>query len=407
MIRNRILSASTKLFREFLSSEQSGGIILVVCTILAMVTANSPLGSAYFDLLHFNLLGLHVEEWINDGLMTVFFLLVGLELEREIYQGELRTFRRALLPVFAAIGGMAVPAGIYLAFSYGTEFQRGAGIPTATDIAFSLALLTIVAKRVPFELKVFLAAIAIADDLGAVLIIAVAYSNSLSIAYLLLATTVFGVMCIANRYQVNSIAFYLVLGVVLWFFMLKSGIHATITGVLLSFALPFRDGGEESPSYRLQHRLHFPVAFGVLPIFAFANTGIVIPADWTRGLLMPNSLGIVCGLCLGKPIGILSASYLLVATGVSTLPQGLSLRHIVGASIAAGIGFTMSIFVTNLAFQDHETIDSCKIAILLSLVLSVFAGLLWFYLFVPVTASNDDNGDESEEFGEVLSDLSV
>lgn len=407
MIRSRVLSVSTKLFREFLSSEQSGGIILVFCTILAMVTANSPAGAIYFDFLHFDFLGLHVEEWINDGLMTIFFLLVGLELEREIYQGELRTFRRALLPVFAAIGGMAVPAGIYLAFSYGTEFQPGAGIPTATDIAFSLALLSIVAKRVPFELKVFLAAIAIADDLGAVLLIAVAYSNSLSVTYLLLAALVFAAMCIANRYQVNAISFYLALGVLLWFLMLKSGVHATITGVLLSFALPFRDGGEESPSYKLQHRLHFPVAFLVLPIFAFANTGIVSPADWTRGLLMPNSLGIVFGLCLGKPIGILAASYMLVATGVSTLPQGLSLRHIVGASIAAGIGFTMSIFVTNLAFQDHETIDSCKIAILLSLALSVFAGLLWFYLFVPLTVCNDDIGEDSEEFGEILSDSSA
>lgn len=179
--------------------------------------------------------------------------------------------------------------------------------------------------------------------------------------------------------------------------MLKSGIHATITGVLLSFALPFRDGGEESPSYKLQHRLHYPVAFGVLPIFAFANTGIVIPAEWTQGLLMPNSLGIVFGLCFGKPIGILSASYLLVATGFSSLPQGLSSRHIVGASIAAGIGFTMSIFVTNLAFQDNGIIDSCKIAILISLVGSVCAGLLWFNLFVPVNELEDNNIDEAVE----------
>jgi NhaA family Na+:H+ antiporter len=406
MIKSRIsvlTRNSNRLFREFLATEQSGGIILVVCTVAAMLFANSSMRDLYFNLLHWNVFGLHVEEWINDGLMTIFFVLVGLELEREIYHGELRTWRKALLPVVAAIGGMVVPAGIYLLFNSGTEFQRGAGIPTATDIAFSLALLSVVANRVPFELKVFLTAIAIADDLGAVLLIALAYSNSISIIYLMLAACLFALLCIANRMGVDSIWFFSILGIGLWVLMLHSGIHATITGILFSFALPFRDGGHDSPSYKLQHRLHFPVAFGVLPIFAFANTGIAIPPNWLNDLLSPSSLGIALGLCFGKPIGILLACFLLVATGFSNLPTGLTARHVVGAAIAAGIGFTMSIFVTNLAFEDHGTIDSCKISILLSLLTTTLMGLLWFHLFVPILNSKEEiqNGDfeieESEE----------
>jgi Na+:H+ antiporter, NhaA family len=399
MAQSRILAASSKLFREFLASERSGGIVLLVCTVLALLVANSSWGELYSDILHTMVFGLHVEEWVNDGLMTVFFLLVGLELEREIYQGELRSFRSALLPVFAAVGGMIVPAGIYLLFNFGTEYQAGAGIPTATDIAFSLAFLSIVSNRVPFQLKIFLAAIAIADDLGAILLIAVAYSNSISFLYLLLAAMLFFVLCMANRLQVNAIWLYLVPGILLWFLMLKSGVHATITGILLSFAIPFRDGGEESPSYKLQHRLHYPVAFGILPIFAFANTGIVVPSEWAQGLFMPSSLGIIFGLSLGKPIGIGLACYLLTSTGISKLPQGLSYRHILGAGIAAGIGFTMSIFVTNLAFQNHETIDNCKIAILVSLVGTVVVGLLWFYCLVPSAGDNTLEKIDNEGLG--------
>ncbi len=387
MINSRLLNGSAKLIREFLSSEQMGGVALALCTLIALLVSNSSFGEQYHATLHLSVFGLSIEQWINDGLMTIFFLLVGLELEREVYVGELRTFRKALLPVVAAIGGMIVPSGIYLVFNIGTEFQRGAGIPTATDIAFALALLSVVAKRVPLELKVFLAAVAIADDLGAVVLIALFYSKSISIFYLLCAALLFGLLCIANRMRVNSILFYLVVGVVLWFLMLRSGIHATITGVLLSFAIPFRDGGEESPSYRLQHWLHYPVALGVLPVFALANTGISIPEGWYVGLFECYSLGIIFGLCVGKPLGILSATYLLVGVRLSELPFGLTLRHVFGASIAAGIGFTMSIFVTNLAFVDHALIDACKIAILASSVLSASVGFFWFIFFVPKTAN--------------------
>jgi NhaA family Na+:H+ antiporter len=377
------------LFREFLSSEQAGGTVLVLCTVVAMGIANSPWAHFYHDFLHLPLFGLHIEQWVNDGLMTIFFLLVGLELEREIYLGELSSFRKAMLPVVCAVGGMAVPAGIYLALNYGTEFQRGAGIPTATDIAFSLALLSVVAKRVPFELKVFLTAIAIADDLGAVLLIALVYSQSLSLSYIAYAVLVFLMMCIANRMRVNAVWFYLVTGTILWVFMLRSGIHATISGIMISFALPFRDGGEDSPSYRLQHWLHFPVALIILPVFALANTGIEVPANWSSNLISPASLGIILGLCFGKPLGIMAACQLLLMSGIARMPSGLTLRHVFGAAIAAGIGFTMSIFVTNLAFEDHATIDLCKIAILGSLLISTCAGILWFMLFVPKLAESE------------------
>lgn len=383
MIRSLFEKASTKLLKEFLSSEQAGGIILVVCTLIALTVANSGLGEAYHAMLHYKVGGLHIEEWVNDGLMTLFFLLVGLELEREIYLGELRTFRRALLPVVAAAGGMCVPAAIHLFLNHGTEFQSGAGIPTATDIAFSLGLLSLVASRVPFQLKVFLTAVAIADDLGAVVLIAVAYSNDLSLSYLSAAAIMFLGLCLANRLRVDSIAFYLIAGIFLWAFMLQSGIHATITGVLLSFAIPFRDGGEASPSYRLQHYLHKPVAYIVLPTFALCNTGIKIPTEWLAALTTNNSLGIILGLSLGKPIGISGVSYLLVRSRLAELPNQLTFRHVIGASMAAGIGFTMSIFVTNLAFTNHDDIDSSRIAILVSLVISAAVCISWFCFVVP------------------------
>jgi len=390
MISLRLLNGSAKLVREFLASEQLGGVVLAACTLIALIASNSIFGEQYHAILHFDFCGLTIEEWINDGLMTIFFLLVGLELEREVYLGELRTIKKALLPVAAAIGGMIVPSGIFLMFNFGTEFQRGAGIPTATDIAFALALLSVVAKRVPLELKVFLAAVAIADDLGAVILIALFYSKNISFVYLLCAALVFAFLCVANRMRVNSIWFYLAVGVLLWFLMLRSGIHATITGVMLSFAIPFRDGGEESPSYRLQHKLHYPVALGVLPMFALANTGISIADGWFAGLFESCSLGIIFGLCIGKPIGILSATFLLVGTRLSELPTGLTLRHVFGASIAAGIGFTMSIFVTNLAFSDHALIDSCKMAILASSVLSAAVGFIWFTCFIPIVKSEPE-----------------
>lgn len=358
---------ATKIFKEFFESERAGGITLVFFTLIALAIANSPLGESYTHGLHHSMLGLSFEHWVNDGLMAIFFLLVGLELEREIYAGELRSFRNALLPICAAIGGMIVPAAIHLAFTYGTGSQRGAGIPMATDIAFSLGVLSLLSNRVPFALKVFLTALAIADDLGAVLVIAIFYTNSISLGYL-----------------AATVAIFLVGGVCMWFCMLHSGIHATLSGVLLAFALPFRDGGEHTPSSRLQHWLHYPLAFGVLPLFALVNTCIPIGDDWLEGLTQSNSLGIFFGLVVGKPLGILLMCLVAVRCRICTLPQGLTWAHLVGASMLAGIGFTMSIFVSLLAFDgDEKMTNFSQITVLVASLVAAVAGVVWFYFFVP------------------------
>jgi NhaA family Na+:H+ antiporter len=365
----------TKLFSEFFESEKSSGLILIACTAVSLLLANSAVGDSYLHFWHYELLGRPVEFWINDGLMTVFFLLVGLEIEREIYIGELSDFRNALLPLLAALGGMLVPAAVHLWFNYGTPTQDGAGIPMATDIAFSLGVLSLLGRRVPVSLKVFLTALAIIDDLGAILVIAIFYAQGFSMLYFGLAALLFGVMLVLNRLRVHFIPLYLLLGAVMWFFMLRSGIHPTITGVLLAFAIPFGNGDERSPSYGLQHRLHYPVAFFILPVFALANTGIAIPGGWAEGLLAANSLGIMLGLLLGKPVGIVLFSLLGVGLGWYTLPKDVSKVAVLGAGLLAGIGFTMSIFITLLAFPAGDVIISSKIAVLAA---SVAAGLLGF-----------------------------
>ncbi|MGZ9167205.1 MAG: Na+/H+ antiporter NhaA, partial [Anaerolineales bacterium] len=311
-----------------------------------------------------------------DGLMAIFFLLIGLEIEREVYIGELSNLRNASLPIVAAIGGMAIPALFHFLFNRGTETQNGIGVPMATDIAFALGVLALLGKRVPVTLKVFLTALAIIDDLGAIALIAIFYVSDFSLMYLLLALGVYGGLLVLNRLGVNGLPFYLIPGVVMWYFMLQSGVHATVAGVLLAFALPFRDGSETSPSYKLQHFLHKPVAFGIMPIFALANTGIPFSGRWFEGLTTSNSLGVFAGLFLGKPIGIFAASWIAVKTGLSQLSADLSWKHILGAGFLGGIGFTMSIFITLLAFEDPEIIQNTKIIILLSSLLAGCAGFL-------------------------------
>ena len=374
----------TKIFKEFFESERAGGIILVIFTAAALLIANSPIAEFYAHELHRKIFGLSLEHWVNDGLMAIFFLLVGLELEREIYVGELRSFRNALLPICAAIGGMLIPAAIHLGFTFSTPSQAGAGIPMATDIAFSLGVLSLLSNRVPVSLKVFLTALAIADDLGAVLVIAIFYSKSLSLFYLGACVAIFFILCFLNRMEVKYLSVYLIGGIALWYCMLHSGIHATLSGVLLAFAIPFRDGGEASPSYRLQHTLHYPVAFGILPVFALVNTCIPIGNDWIEGLTHPNSLGIFGGLLVGKPVGILLMCYLVIQSKVCTLPPGLKWSHLVGASMLAGIGFTMSIFVSLLAFEgDDRMINFSQIAVLIASLVAAVAGAIWFLCFVP------------------------
>jgi len=366
---------TSKLFKEFFKSEKSGGLILMGCTVVSLVLANSVFGSTYLHFWHTTLAGKPIEYWINDGLMTLFFLLIGLELEREIYQGELSNIKKALLPIFGAIGGMIVPAALYLYFNYGTSTHSGAGIPMATDIAFALGILSLLGSRVPTSLKVFLTALAVIDDLGAILVIAVFYTKTLLWTNLLIALGVFVILLIFNWLKVKSLPIYLIGGVIMWYFMLNSGVHATITGVLLAFAIPFGDGSEKSISIILQHFLHKPVAFIILPLFALANTAILLSPSMGEILIQHYSIGIALGLIVGKPLGIFTLSFLAVKLGICKLPKDLNWKTIFGVGFLGGIGFTMSIFVTLLAFDDATIINNAKFIILLS---SLTAGIIGF-----------------------------
>jgi NhaA family Na+:H+ antiporter len=365
----------TELFKDFFDSEKAGGLILIGCTILSLLIANSNFGTNYHDFLQTRFSGMTVEHWINDGLMAIFFLLIGLELEREIYMGELSKLKDALLPMFGALGGIVFPAGIYLIFNYGTPTQSGAGIPMATDIAFALGILSLLGNKVPTSLKVFLTALAVIDDLGAIIIIAIFYTKTLLWTNLFIALGIFVLLLVLNRMKVRNLIPYLIGGIAMWYFMLQSGVHATITGVLLAFAIPFGNGDEKSTSYILQHFLHKPVAFIILPIFALANTAIAISGDITQTLTENYSLGISLGLIVGKPLGIFLLTFLAVTAGLCKLPADLNWKNIFGVGLLAGIGFTMSIFITLLAFDDETIINNSKLVILIS---SLIAGLLGF-----------------------------
>jgi len=375
----------SKTFTAFFETEKSGGILLIVCTIVSLVIANSAAGSAYLTFWHIQVAGLSMEHWINDALMAVFFLFVGLELERELYSGELSNFKNALLPIFAAAGGIALPALIHFAFNSGTPTHAGSGIPMATDIAFALGVLALLGTRIPASLKIFLTALAVMDDLGAIVVIAVFYTTQFSLIYLSAALVVFAGLLICNRvFRAMSLSLYVLGGALMWFLMLKSGVHATIAGVLLAFAIPFSAKAEDeaSPSHRLEHFLHKPVAFVILPIFALANTGIVMSTGWTQDLLSANSVGIIAGLLLGKPLGIVLLSFVAVAAGVCRLPSDLKWGHVLGAGLLGGIGFTMSIFITNLAFAGAaETINASKMAILVASLAAGMLGFVWLKFF--------------------------
>ena len=372
-------------FKQFFNSEKSSGIVLIVCTILALLLTNSSLGAGYLQLWQMEIAGLSLEHWINDGLMALFFLLIGLELERELYVGELSEFRNALLPIIVAIGGMLVPALIHFAFNAGTPTQDGIGIPMATDIAFALGILALLGKRVPGSLKIFVAAYAVIDDLGAIVIIAFFYTAQLSLAYLAASLTVWALLLVLNhRFRIMALTPYVLGGCLMWFFMLKSGIHATISGVMLAFAIPFsaKDDDEKSPSHKLEHLLHRPAALLILPIFALANTGIQIGSDWIQNLSSLNSIGISAGLLLGKPLGVTLFFVASIASGICKQPPGLTWRYALGAGFLGGIGFTMSIFITNLAFPaDPEIINAAKMSILEASLLSGIIAYLWLRFF--------------------------
>jgi NhaA family Na+:H+ antiporter len=370
----------SQTFDNFFRSEKSSGALLVFCTAFSLAIANSPLGPGYLSVWQRHLGGLSLEHWINDGLMAVFFLLIGLELERELYSGELANFKKALLPIIAAIGGMVVPAALHFSMTAGTPVQAGIGIPMATDIAFAIGVLALLGHRIPASLKVFVVAFAVIDDLGAILLIAAFYTAHLSIWYFAGALAVWMGLVVLNRLRVMALTPYLVGGGLLWLLMFKSGIHATLAGVLLAFAIPYsaKDDDRASPSHKLEHFLHKPVAFLVLPIFALANTGVVVGADWLDNLTSANSLGIALGLLVGKPVGLTLFCFMAVAMGLCRLPEDLKWRHVLGAGILGGIGFTMSIFITNLAFAgDMATINTAKIAILLASLAAGLIGFLW------------------------------
>jgi NhaA family Na+:H+ antiporter len=381
----------TKIFDHFFHSEKSSGIILMACTIISMALANSDLHDGYMHVLDFHFAGHSAVHWINDGLMAIFFLLVGLELEREVYHGELSTLKNALLPVIAAAGGMVVPALIYFAFNFGTPTQSGAGIPMATDIAFALAVLSLLGNRVPVALKIFLTALAVIDDLGAILVIAIFYTGSVSWLHLGTALGIFALLLILNRLKVRNLIPYLIGGVIMWYFMLSSGIHATISGVLLAFAIPFGNGDEKSTSFILQKALHVPVAFVIVPLFALANTAVVIPKEWIHTLVESNSLGIITGLFLGKPLGIFLFSFLSTKLRITNLPSHVNWMQIIGVGLLGGIGFTMSIFITLLAFDTHQVIDNSKIAILVASTMSGIVG----YFFLRIQSTNGVDSSET------------
>ena len=377
----RLTNRLSATFVSFFESERSSSLLLIGCTLLSVLLANSVMGNAYVHFWHQDVFGMSLEHWVNDGLMAIFFLMIGLELERELYSGELSSVKKALLPAIAATGGVIVPALIHLFFNAGTNTQAGIAIPMATDIAFALGIIALLGSRIPASLKVFLVALAVIDDLIAVIIIAVFYTADLNLLYLAAALSTFAFLLFCNlKLRIMSLPLYLIGGVLMWVFMLKSGVHATIAGVLLAFAIPYSAKSEDShsSSHKLENFLHKPVAFIILPIFALANTGVILSADWASQFLQTNSLGIMTGLILGKPLGIYLSSYLAVSHRVCQLPEGLNWNHIFGVGLVAGIGFTMSIFITNLAFPAQtDLINASKIAIFSASLIAGTLGYLW------------------------------
>ncbi|MCB2377450.1 Na+/H+ antiporter NhaA [Hymenobacter sp. BT635] len=372
--------------RELSESGKLSGLLLLLATVVSLLVSNSAWSQAYLHFWETKLgagpLVKTLAHWVDDGLMVVFFFSVGLEIKREVLYGELTDFRQALLPILAAVGGVAVPAGIFLLFNAGTPASHGWAVPTATDIAFSLGILSLLGDKVPFGLRVFLTALAIIDDLIAVLIIALFYTAELNLTYLLAAGGIFAALIVLNRLKVSWLPLYFLLGLGLWFFVLKSGVHATIAGVLLALTIP------TEAIEKLEAALHKPISYLILPLFALANTAIVVSAESVGELLSPLGLGIGLGLLLGKPLGIFGASWLAVKAGISSLPERVTWFKMLGLGLTAGIGFTMAIFIANLSFSDPGRIDLAKIAVIVGSLLAALAGLLVLHLA--------DKADESE-----------
>jgi NhaA family Na+:H+ antiporter len=374
-----------KAFRDFFKSTSAGGILLLISVAISLLIANSPVATNFQEFLDKEIgftstsLELHypIIIWINDGLMAIFFLLVGLEIKREIVEGELSSVRKASLPVLAAIGGVAVPALIYTVFNHGETTAGGWGIPMATDIAFALGILSLLGKGVPIGLKIFLAALAIVDDLMAILVIAIFYSEELHLTYLMYGLALFALQILFNRLGFKNIFFYIVPGIIMWYFIHLSGIHATIAGVLTALTLPTTADAVESPLEKLEHALTKPVNFLIMPLFAIANTNINFESGMVSGLAGNLGLGIVLGLFIGKPIGIFTMSWLSVKLNLAQLPVRTNWHHVFGLGLLGGIGFTMSIFIALLSFEDIALQTEAKFAVL---VASIIAGISGFLL---------------------------
>lgn len=381
-----------KLIREFMKLESASGIVLVITAASAMLVANSPLNEIYQHTLHIYIFGMSLAHWVNDGLMAIFFLLIGLEVKRELVEGALKSKETAMFPAFAAIGGMLVPALIFVAFNWGNEVAlAGWAIPAATDIAFALGVMALLGKRVPVSLKVFLLALAIIDDLGAVIIIAFFYTADLSVLALAVGFACTAVLFTLNARRVAKLTPYLIVGAILWLAVLKSGVHATLAGVVIGFAIPLKgDKREHSPLKHLEHALHPWVSFGVLPLFAFANAGISLEGVSLAGLTSMVPMGIALGLLIGKPMGIMLFCWLSTKMQLAKLPDGINMKHIFAVSVLCGIGFTMSIFISSLAFgYDAEALDKyARLGILMGSTVAAILGyfLLRFFLREKQTA---------------------
>ncbi|QIB70281.1 Na+/H+ antiporter NhaA [Aminipila butyrica] len=377
---------------RFFKSDSAGGILLLLCTIIAMIIANSYVAEAYNHIIHSTIrvgykefsLSMSVLHWVNDGLMAIFFLVVGMEIKRELAIGELKSLKKAILPFAAAIGGMIVPAIIYALFNYREPTAAGWGIPMATDIAFALGILSLSARKAPRGIVIFLMAFAIIDDLGAIVVIAIFYTSQLSWSALVAGLIAIILLLVINRLKVTFLPAYLLLGIILWVCLLKSGIHATIAGVLLGMSLPV---GKDIEEYRtsLLHRLEQALgpwsAFLIMPVFALANAGVAIDFNQLLELIAsPVSLGIIFGLFVGKQVGIFGMSYVLIKLKVAKLPSQVTMKHLYGASVLGGIGFTMSLFITSLSFSEELALSTAKIGIIAASILAGIVGTIIFKL---------------------------
>lgn len=389
--------------QAFMKLEASAGLILMGVALMAMLAANSVLAPLYDGILGTYIkIGIGNFEiakpailWINDGLMAVFFFLVGLEIKREVLLGELSSFDKAVLPVLAAIGGMLVPGLVFVVLNWGApENLNGWAIPTATDIAFALGILALLGTRAPVALKIFLLAIAIIDDLGAIVIIAVFYTSELSTNALTLSMLAFALAVGLNRMGVQRVAPYLIIGVFMWVFVLKSGVHATLAGVLIALTIPLKEKhGDKALLYKLEHALHPWVAFLILPIFAFANAGVSLQGVSLADLMQPLPLGIAAGLFVGKQIGVFAFTWIGVKSGLARLPEGVNWRHVYGVACLTGVGFTMSLFIGSLAFGAAETMNAVRLGVISGSILSGIVGYAVLRAAAPRPVTNASSSD--------------